>query len=102
MPPFMCLLVGQSDEVVNCEAVEAENMAHAMNKSESMLRSRAGLSSVEIWQEGRLALKMTRIDLLSGQSPITRGTEPTIQMRTGYPNKRLNSASGAQHGTGPV
>ena len=34
MPPFMCLLVGQSDEVVNCETVEAENTAHAMNKSE--------------------------------------------------------------------
>jgi hypothetical protein len=65
MPPFMCLLVGQSDEVVNCETVEAENTAQAMDKSASMLRSRADLSSVEIWQEGQLALKLTWNDLLS-------------------------------------
>ena len=56
MPPFMCLLVGQSDEVVICETVEAENTAQAMNKTESMLRSRADLSAVEIWQKGQLAL----------------------------------------------
>ncbi len=71
MPPFMCLLVGQSDEVVKCETVEADNSAEAMTQSELMLRSHVGLSAIEIWQEGRLALKLTWGDLLT--QPNTSG-----------------------------
>lgn len=63
MPSFMCLLVGQSDEVVKCETVEADNTAEAMTQSELMLRSHVGLSAIEIWQEGRLALKLSWDDL---------------------------------------
>ena len=74
MPPFMCLLVGQSDEVVICETVEAENTAQAMNKTESMLRSRADLSAVEIWQKGQLALKVTWNDLLNPPDSHSRDT----------------------------
>ena len=73
MPPFMCLLVGQSDEVVQCESIEADNTAAAMNKTESILRSHADLSAVEIWQEGQLALKLTWTDLLN-RPDLTQGT----------------------------
>ena len=63
MPPFTYLLVGQSDEVVQCETVEAENTAEAMTKTELMLRSHAGLSAIEIWQQGQLAMRLTWADL---------------------------------------
>jgi len=63
MPPFICLMVGQSDKVINCENVEADNTAEAMNKTESMMRSHAGLSAIEIWHEGQLAMKLTWSEL---------------------------------------
>ena len=65
MPPFTCLLVGQADEVVQCERVEAESTAEAMTKTEAMLRSHADLSAIEIWQQGHLAMKLTWTDLLN-------------------------------------
>jgi hypothetical protein len=65
MPPFTCLLVGQLDEVVQCETVEADDTAEAMTKTELMLRSHAGLSAIEIWQQGQLAMKLTWADLLN-------------------------------------
>jgi hypothetical protein len=68
MPPFMCLLVGQSDEVVKCATVEADNTAEAMTQTELMLRSHAGLSAIEVWQGGRLAMKLRWSDLLSRAS----------------------------------
>ena len=69
MPPFMCLLVGQSDEVVNCETVEAGNTVEAMTKTELMLCTRSELSAIEIWKEGQLSLKLTWNDLLSRSEP---------------------------------
>ena len=52
MPDFTCLLIGQSDEVVETQSIEAGNSAEALARIEQMLRSRVGLTAIEVWHEG--------------------------------------------------
>jgi hypothetical protein len=48
MPAFMCLMVGQCDEVIKCNTVEADNTAEPMTKTELMLSSHAALGDRDL------------------------------------------------------
>ena len=73
MPAFTCLLIGQSDEVVETQSIEAGNSAEALTRMEEMLRSRAGLTAIEVWHEGRRDMRLTWADLLSRAEPPEEG-----------------------------
>ena len=60
---FMCLLIGQSNEVLQHESVKADSAAGALERMGQALRHRPGVISIEIWQEGQLSLRMTLNEL---------------------------------------
>ena len=59
------LYIGPSNAVVECSSIPAANSAEAMDRVEHALRSRVGLTAIEIWREGRMELKSTWNDLAS-------------------------------------
>ena len=63
MPKFNCLLIGQSNEVLEHETIEAEDEAVALAKIEHMIYQRPRATAVEIWAGGRLSLRLTRNEL---------------------------------------
>ena len=65
MPDYTCLFIGPSNAVVECDTVVAANSAEAMARMEHTLRSRHGLTAIEIWHEGRIEMRLAWTDLLS-------------------------------------
>jgi hypothetical protein len=59
MPAFMCLLIGQSNEVVKVDTIEAHDAAEAMSGVEQGLRFIGPYVAIEIWLNGRLELRLT-------------------------------------------
>lgn len=69
MPAFKCLLIGQSDKVVQHETIEAANSVEALARMEHMLLHRASLTAVEVWDNGSLAMRLTQGDLHAADTP---------------------------------
>jgi hypothetical protein len=67
MPKFNCLLIGQSNEVVEHETIEADDEAAALAKIEHLIHQRPRATAVEIWARGRLSLRLTRNELAHRQ-----------------------------------
>lgn len=65
MPAYTCLYIGPSNAVVECGSIDAANSAEAMGRMEHSLRSRSGLTAIEIWHGGRMDIRLTWTDLLS-------------------------------------
>ena len=75
MPTYTCLLIGRSNAVVECGTIAAGNSAEAAARMEHTLRSRAGLTAIEIWQEGRMDNRLTWTDLMSRPAKETYSSE---------------------------
>jgi hypothetical protein len=65
MPDCTCLYIGPSNAVIECGSITAANSAEAMARMEHAIRSRADLTAIEIWREGRMHIRLTWADLLS-------------------------------------
>jgi hypothetical protein len=65
MPSYTCVLIGRSDEVVKLDTVEATDAAMAMSRAKQIYWSQQDISAIEIWQMGRLALRVTRHEMSS-------------------------------------
>jgi hypothetical protein len=58
MPVFLCLVIGRSNEVVKVETIEADAAAEAMTRMEQHIRSDPLVTTIEIWLQGRLELRL--------------------------------------------
>lgn len=65
MPNYTCLYIGPPNAVVECDIIAAANSAEVMARKEGALRSRAGLTAIEIWHEDRMEMRFTLNDLAS-------------------------------------
>jgi len=62
MPAFKCLLIGESDQVVQYETIEADNSSEALARAKWMLVIRTGLTAIEVWDDGGLAKRLTQTE----------------------------------------
>jgi hypothetical protein len=68
MPVFLCLLIGQPNEVLGQETIETDNTSAALIRADQIIRHRPRIAAVEIWRGGHLALRFTRNEMARGHA----------------------------------
>jgi hypothetical protein len=74
MPAYTYLLIGHSDKVVECGSVSAVSSAEAGAEMEHLLRHRASLTAIEVWDGGSLATRFTQADLPTASARRASGS----------------------------
>ena len=70
MPDYTCLYIGPFNAVVECGIDCSPNSAEAIARTDHVFHSRAGLTAIEIWHEGRMETRLAWTDILSRTAEV--------------------------------